>query len=144
MPRSLITYRSARLEAAPRAAPVANGCQRLELEAKDPPVLHEDSAPRAVDPLDVEVGREAAQLAQRVCQEPQENLLEPFGRGSLFAHGLETIRGKRRVKGDRWRAPDREAWCWYAESWAAVKERWELEVSAAEGVALAEMWATCP
>jgi hypothetical protein len=52
-----------------------------------------------------------------------------------------------RQKGARtpatWRPPDREAWCWYAQAWTAVKARWELQIVKEERAALGEMQASC-
>ncbi len=44
---------------------------------------------------------------------------------------------------DQWRPPDRSAWCWYAESWLAIKERWGLWMTVPETRALWEMLETC-
>ena len=44
---------------------------------------------------------------------------------------------------DEWRPSNRNIWCAYAVDWVAVKARWELTVTEAEAVALADMLATC-
>ena len=52
-------------------------------------------------------------------------------------------RAKGKQPPDEWR-PDLEAgWCRYAADWIAVKQRWQLTVTAAEVDALGEMLATC-
>ncbi len=45
---------------------------------------------------------------------------------------------------DQWKPPLQESWCWYATSWRAVKERWELSMTEPESAAVVEMEATCP
>lgn len=56
-------------------------------------------------------------------------------------------RASNRSKGDQdpsqWKPPRRESWCAYARDWIAVKARWELTVTTAEKLALADMLETC-
>ena len=42
-----------------------------------------------------------------------------------------------------WAPPDNTLWCDYATDWAEIKERWNLTMTAAEAVAVAEMLGTC-
>jgi hypothetical protein len=44
---------------------------------------------------------------------------------------------------DRWRPPDRDAWCAYADGWVSVKGAWGLTVTTIERDALGQMLDTC-
>ena len=52
-----------------------------------------------------------------------------------------------RSKGDQdpstWKPTARDSWCVYAQDWIAVKDHWELSVTAAEKDALTDMLETC-
>ena len=62
-------------------------------------------------------------------------------------HLVVTHAGVNRAKGDRgpdrWRPPDRAAWCGYAESWSAIKTVEALRTTEPEWLALREMLKTC-
>ena len=45
---------------------------------------------------------------------------------------------------EAWKPPLESSWCWYASSWRAVKDRWDLSMTEAEASALEEMEAGCP
>lgn len=45
---------------------------------------------------------------------------------------------------EEWRPPNEDYWCEYARIWQAVKERWNLTMTASEAAALHEMLETCP
>ena len=59
------------------------------------------------------------------------------------AHLVAVSASANRSKGDRgpeeWRPPLREGWCRYATTWRAVKQRWDLSLSAQEQTVLSEM-----
>ncbi len=65
-------------------------------------------------------------------------------------HLVAVHRSLNRSKGskgpDQWPdddAPDAFPYCWYAETWIRIKDRWELEIPPSEDVALEEMLETC-
>ena len=62
---------------------------------------------------------------------------------SLQAMQAALNREKGKQPPDQWRPPRQAAWCRYAADWIAVKERWQLTVTAAEVAALREMLDTC-
>jgi hypothetical protein len=61
----------------------------------------------------------------------------------LMALDLRSNRTKQDKGPDAWRPQVRGQWCWYAESWARIKTRWDLSVTAVEYAALVEMLVTC-
>lgn len=62
-------------------------------------------------------------------------------------HLVVTHAGVNRAKGDkgpdRWRPPDRAAWCGFAESWSAIKTVEGLRTTEPERLAIREMLKTC-
>ena len=62
-------------------------------------------------------------------------------------HLIATTSSANRSKGSKgpeaWRPPLEAYWCVYATDWVTIKNRWELTVTEAEYLALAEMLATC-
>lgn len=60
---------------------------------------------------------------------------------------IAVSRRSNRAKGDqdpsRWKPPNREYWCTYAENWVTVKHYWRLLVTQEEKAALAEMMEGC-
>ena len=62
---------------------------------------------------------------------------------SLQATKKSVNRAKGKQPPDQWRPEERAGWCRYAADWIAVKERWELTVTAAEISALEGMLNTC-
>ena len=65
-----------------------------------------------------------------------------------YAHSLVAVSASsNRRKGaddpSEWLPPDRSVRCWYAESWIAVKARWELSVDEGEVRALRELVSQC-
>jgi len=62
-------------------------------------------------------------------------------------HLVVTHAGVNRAKGDkgpdRWRPPDRAAWCGYSEAWSAVKLVERLQSTEAERLAVRELLKTC-
>jgi hypothetical protein len=63
------------------------------------------------------------------------------------SHLIAVSASANRSKGSRgpedWRPPDSSYWCTYADTWADIKIRWSLTVTATELVALEDMLATC-
>lgn len=64
-------------------------------------------------------------------------------RPQLLAVSATTNRAKGDQDPSRWKPPNREYWCRYAEDWIAVKHFWRLTVTPAEKTALADMLGTC-
>ena len=61
----------------------------------------------------------------------------------LIAVTAKANRQKADKSPERWKPPRKRSWCRYATSWAKVKRRWALAVTAAEAAALREMLSTC-
>ncbi|MGE4567218.1 MAG: excalibur calcium-binding domain-containing protein [Acidimicrobiales bacterium] len=61
----------------------------------------------------------------------------------LIAVSASANRSKGARGPDEWRPPDTSYWCIYADTWADIKIRWALTVTANEILALEEMLATC-
>ena len=61
----------------------------------------------------------------------------------LIAVSASANRSKGARGPDQWRPPDTSYWCTYADTWADIKIRWALTVTANEMLALEEMLATC-
>ena len=45
---------------------------------------------------------------------------------------------------DQWKPPRQAFWCDYATTWLAIKQRWQLMLTADEAGVIAEMMRTCP
>ena len=61
----------------------------------------------------------------------------------LIAVSSSANRSKGARGPDQWRPPDTSYWCTYADTWADIKIRWDLTVTANEMLALEEMLTTC-
>lgn len=64
------------------------------------------------------------------------DLLDPE---HLVAVSAAANRNKGDKGPDAWRPPLRENWCRYATTWRAIKQRWDLSITAEEERALGEM-----
>lgn len=62
---------------------------------------------------------------------------------SLQATSAPVNRSKGKQPPDEWRPDEAASWCRYAADWVAVKQKWELTVTASEVAALEDMLATC-
>lgn len=63
---------------------------------------------------------------------------------SLIAVSAVSNRSKSDDDPSEWRPSRGEAWCSFANDWAATKVRWALSADPTEVRALQEMFATCP
>lgn len=64
-------------------------------------------------------------------------------RPQLIAVSASSNRSKGDQDPSQWKPANRSYWCEYAENWVTVKHHWQLSVTSAEKVALADMLEEC-
>jgi uncharacterized protein DUF1524 len=75
--------------------------------------------------------------------EQRSKFANDLTRPQLLAVSASSNRAKGDQDPSQWKPPNHGYWCQYAQRWIAVKQYWQLTVTAAEKAALIDMLGTC-